>query len=95
MYPRRDQHDPRWQRSANVFDNLAAPDALMRFQTHLPIVGWNEFNLLPLITVALFLVQQKLFMPPPASEQDRLNVKIMNFMMVFMGFMFYRSPAGL
>lgn len=76
-------------------DNLAGPDALMRFQGKLPLVGWSEFNLLPLITVGLFLVQQKMFMPPPATEEQRLQNKIMNFMMVFMGFLFYRSPAGL
>ena len=60
----------------------------------LPFLG-HDFNLLPLITVGLFLVQQKLFMPPPTDEQQALQQKMMNYMMIFMGFMFYHVPAGL
>jgi YidC/Oxa1 family membrane protein insertase len=55
----------------------------------------RDFNLLPLITVALFIVQQKMFTPPPADEQQAMQFKMMNYMMVFMGFMFYHVPAGL
>jgi len=76
-------------------DNLAAPDALFKFGFNIPFLNWNEFNLLPLITVGLFLVQQKLFMPPPATDEQRMQNKMMNFMTVFMGLLFYKSPAGL
>jgi YidC/Oxa1 family membrane protein insertase len=76
-------------------DNLAAPDALFVLPFHIPFGMGNDFNLLPLVTVALFVVQQKLFMPPPVDEQQALQHKMMNFMMIFMGFMFYHVPAGL
>lgn len=76
-------------------ENLAAPDALFQLPFAIPILGWQEFNLLPLITVALFVVQQKMFMPPPANDEQALQQKMMNFMMIFMGVMFYRVPAGL
>ncbi|MGE5193743.1 MAG: YidC/Oxa1 family insertase periplasmic-domain containing protein, partial [Deltaproteobacteria bacterium] len=74
--------------------NLAAPDALFRMPFAIPFLG-QEFNLLPLITIVLFVVQQKMFMPPPANEEQAMQQKMMNFMMVFMGVMFYKVPAGL
>jgi len=76
-------------------DNLAAPDSLFRLPFTVPFLGWTEFNLLPFVTLGLFLVQQKMFMPPPTSDEQALQYKMMNFMMVFMGVMFYRVPAGL
>lgn len=78
-------------------DNLAAPDALIRdIGFRLPYLG-SSLNLLPIITVVLFVVQQKMFMPAPApdDEQAQMQYKMMNFMMLFMGFMFYHVPAGL
>src|SRR5262249_2267388 len=75
-------------------DNLAAPDALFRLPFAIPYLG-EEFNLLPLITIVLFYVQQKMFMPPPANEEQAMQQKMMNFMMIFMGFMFYKVPSGL
>lgn len=76
-------------------DNLAAPDALFDLPFRLPFLGWNQFNLLPMITIVLFIVQQKMFMPPPTNEEEALRNKMMNYMMIFMGFMFYKVPAGL
>jgi len=43
----------------------------------------------------LFMVQQKLFTPPPANEEQAVQQKTMNIMMIFMLVMFYRVPAGL
>jgi YidC/Oxa1 family membrane protein insertase len=76
-------------------DNLAAPDELFPLGFTVPFVGWTDFNLLPLITIGLFLVQQKMFMPPPTSEEQALQYKMMNYFTLFLGFMFYRVPAGL
>src|SRR5690606_23906163 len=42
-----------------------------------------------------FVVQQKMFMPPPADEQQAQQYKMMNVMMIVMGFLFYHVPAGL
>ena len=57
-------------------------------------------NILPIITIALFLLQQKLLVPPPVgddlqAQQQRAMRRMMNFMMIFMGFMFFKVPSGL
>ncbi|HMC10680.1 MAG TPA: membrane protein insertase YidC, partial [Pirellulaceae bacterium] len=75
-------------------ENLAAPDALFNMPFAIPFLG-QEFNLLPLITIVLFVLQQKMFMPPPANDEQAMQQKMMNFMMIFMGVMFYKVPAGL
>src|SRR5690606_21741439 len=75
-------------------DNLAAPDQLFRLPFELPLLG-SYFNLLPLLSMGLFFAQQKLFMPPPTSEEQALQYKMMNIFTLVLGFMFYRFPAGL
>lgn len=83
--------------------NLAGPDQLFYWKDWLPAFladeadGWlgPYFNVFPLITVALFLVQQKMFSPPATDEQTRMQQQMMTFMTVFMGVLFYKVPAGL
>jgi YidC/Oxa1 family membrane protein insertase len=79
--------------------DLAAPDMLYNWSGWMPgfIQGFLGpfLNVLPLVTVGLFLWQQKLFMPPPTDEQSRLQQKMMQYMMIFMAFMFYHVAAGL
>jgi YidC/Oxa1 family membrane protein insertase len=52
-------------------------------------------NLFPLVTIALFLIQQKVMMPPAADEQAAQQQKIMKYFMFVMGLMFYKVAAGL
>ncbi|MCH2200645.1 MAG: YidC/Oxa1 family insertase periplasmic-domain containing protein [Fuerstiella sp.] len=75
-------------------ENLAAPDELFQMPFSLPFLG-KDFNLLPCINVVLFLVQQKLFMPPPTDEQQEMQHKMMNVMTIFFAVMFWHVPAGL
>jgi YidC/Oxa1 family membrane protein insertase len=79
--------------------NLAAPDMLFRWSGFMPsfIVSHMGpyFNLLPVLTVILFIWQQKMFMPPPADENAALQQKMMQYMMIFMGYMFFTVPSGL
>ncbi|MHC5541608.1 membrane protein insertase YidC, partial [Singulisphaera rosea] len=74
--------------------NLAAPDMLFRFPTELPFLG-QYFNLLPLLVVSLMIVQTKLFAPPATTPEAEMQQKMMKYMMVVMGFMFYKVPSGL
>jgi YidC/Oxa1 family membrane protein insertase len=83
--------------------NLAGPDKLFYWKDWMPVIvadeadGWLGpfFNVFPLITVALFLVQQKMFTPPATDDQTRMQQQMMTYMTVFMGFMFFKVPAGL
>ncbi|MDH3719508.1 MAG: YidC/Oxa1 family insertase periplasmic-domain containing protein, partial [Planctomycetota bacterium] len=82
--------------------NLAAPDMLWYWQPYVPAflanpAGWlgPYLNILPLFTVVLFIWQQKMFMPPPTDEQAAMQQKIMQYMMVFMGFLFFKVASGL
>ncbi|MFO0916394.1 MAG: YidC/Oxa1 family insertase periplasmic-domain containing protein [Pirellulales bacterium] len=82
--------------------NLAGPDKLFFWRDYLPTAlsgptGWlgPYLNLLPLISMVLFLIQQKLFTPPPTDEQQEMQQKVMKFMTLFMAVMFFKVPAGL
>jgi YidC/Oxa1 family membrane protein insertase len=83
--------------------NLAGPDKLFYWKDWVFSMigdeadGWLGpfFNVLPLITVSLFLVQQKMFTPPATDEQTAMQQQMMTYMTVIMGVMFYKVPAGL
>ena len=81
--------------------NLAAPDHLFRWfsspEWAFGESGWlgPYFNILPLVTVALFLLQQKMFMPPATDDQTRMQQRMMNYMTLFMGVLFFKVPSGL
>ena len=82
--------------------NLAAPDMFWNWTGVVPQflsapAGWlgPYLNLLPLVTIGLFLWQQKLFMPPAVDEQQRMQQQVMNYMMWFMALMFFKVPSGL
>ncbi len=83
--------------------NLAGPDMLASFPSWMPDLiagkgsGWfgPYFNLLPIITIALFIIQQKVLMPKATDEQTRMTQQMMMVMTVFMGVLFFKVPAGL
>lgn len=83
--------------------NLAGPDKLYYWKDSLPAFiadeadGWLGpfFNVFPLITIALFILQQKLFTPPPTDEQQEMQQQMMLMMSLMMGIFFYKVPAGL
>jgi YidC/Oxa1 family membrane protein insertase len=83
--------------------NLAGPDMLVDWHGWMPEfiagrgAGWfgPYLNILPIITIALFIVQQKVLMPKANDEQTRMAQQIMMFMTVMMGVLFFKVPAGL
>jgi YidC/Oxa1 family membrane protein insertase len=93
--------DLRLARFVGWIDNLAAPDALFHWGENIwPIsnILGPYFNVLPVVLIVLFLIQQKMFAPPqtnPADPQVEMQQKMMTYMMVFFGYIFYRLPSGL
>ncbi len=84
--------------------NLAAPDMLFDWSGFMPefvtkgtgILGLGPyFNLLPVLTIFMFLWQQKKFTPAPADEKAAMQMKVMKYMMVFMGILFFKVASGL
>lgn len=86
--------------------NLSAPDMLLEWGQSIPWISrpdsYGSFfylgpflNLLPVIVAGFMYVQQKMFTPPPADEQQEAQQKMMKFMTVFFGLMFYKLASGL
>jgi YidC/Oxa1 family membrane protein insertase len=82
--------------------NLAAPDMFLNWETPslqflTGTAGWlgPYLNLLPIATIALFMLQQKMFTPPATDEQTMMQQRMMKYMMVLMGFLFFKVPSGL
>ncbi len=84
--------------------NLAAPDMFYDWSWLMPnfitsgqgMLGLGPYlNILPIVTVALFLVTQKMAMPAPTNEQAAMQQKMMKWMTVFMGLLFYKVASGL
>ncbi len=83
--------------------NLAGPDLLADWSSWMPQffagrgVGWlgPYFNILPVLTVVQFLVQQKMLMPKATDEQTQMTQTMMQYMTLFMGVLFFKVPSGL
>jgi len=74
--------------------DLSLPDHTVAFGTTLPLLGWTHLNLLPILMVVLWYLQQKMT-PLPADPQQARMMKIMRFFPFVFGFMLYNYAAGL
>lgn len=90
---------PLFSESIRWCSNLGAPDMFLDWSGWMPsfVQGFlgPYLNVLPIVTVFLFLLQQKMFMPPPTTEQAAMQQKIMKFMMIVIGFFFYKVASAL
>jgi len=86
--------------------NLAAPDMTIWWTERIPFISSPEdmgsslylgpyFNVLPVIAVCLMMYQQQKMMPVSDDPQVQSQQKMMKYMMIFFGFMFYKVAAGL
>jgi YidC/Oxa1 family membrane protein insertase len=87
-------------------DNLAAPDMFLYWSQSIPWISDPDniggmlylgpyLNILPICAVLLMVVQQQMMAPPAIDEQQAMQMKVMKFMMIFIGIMFYKVAAGL
>jgi YidC/Oxa1 family membrane protein insertase len=75
--------------------DLSRPDQLLHLGIELPFLPSLEYlNVLPLLMVVLWVLQQ-MGMPKPADEQAARMQKMMMFMPVVFGLMLYNYAAGL
>jgi YidC/Oxa1 family membrane protein insertase len=92
-------HSIRW------CSNLAGPDMLINWTSIMPPYvssGMNGifslgpyFNILPILAVVFMVIQMKISTPPAADEQAAMQQKMMKYMMIFFGLMFYKVGSGL
>jgi YidC/Oxa1 family membrane protein insertase len=87
-------------------ENLAAPDMLLWWTQQIPFISDPDsmggvfylgpyLNILPIFAVVLMVIQQQLMTPPPTDEQQEAQQKMMKFMSIFFGVLFYKVAAGL
>ncbi|MCD7895163.1 MAG: membrane protein insertase YidC [Planctomycetaceae bacterium] len=74
--------------------DLSKPDSLFDFGFSLPIVGWSQLSLLPILYFILQYIQMSL-QPKPSDPQQAQQQKIMKIMPLMFVFIFYSMPAGL
>lgn len=98
------RQQPLFSEAIHWCSDLSAPDMLYNWSWFMPAFVNNAegifglgpyFNLLPLVTVTLFLVSMKMSMPEPTNEQAAMQQKMMKYMTGFMGLMFYKVASGL
>ena len=73
--------------------DLTRPDMLFQLPFSLPFLG-NWFNLLPILYVIISIVNQKM-MPQSEDPQAQMQQKMMSFMLIAFGFIFYSFASGL
>lgn len=71
--------------------DLSEPDRLFKFPFSIPLIG-DSFNLLPLLMLGSMVWQQQL---TPQTGATPEQTKMMAFMPLIFGFLFYQMPSGL
>ena len=74
--------------------DLSRPDQLLYLGWEIPFIGPEWLNLLPILMVVLWILQQR-GMPQPSDEQQARMQKMMMFMPIMFGFFLYNYAAGL
>lgn len=76
--------------------DLSMPDSIAKLPMKLPIIG-EYLNLLPLLMIGAMVVQQKMstFKRAKTDPQTEQQQKMMLFMPVVFGIIFYSLPSGL
>ncbi|MFQ6675348.1 MAG: membrane protein insertase YidC [Fidelibacterota bacterium] len=72
-------------------DDLSAPDALIRLGGRLPILGWDQISLLPLLMGVSMFVQQRMMGTQVTGQQKFTSY----FMTGFFILIFNQFPSGL
>ncbi|MBN1687190.1 MAG: YidC/Oxa1 family insertase periplasmic-domain containing protein, partial [Spirochaetales bacterium] len=75
--------------------DLSEPDSLINFGSFtIPLLGWNDLRLLPIIYVGTQLLTSNMMQAPNSSSSR--NMKLMQyFMPIFFFFILYNAPSGL
>jgi YidC/Oxa1 family membrane protein insertase len=73
--------------------DLSQPDTLFKLGFTVPLVGWDTFNLLPIIMTVATIIQQKL--SPMGGGNDSQTKNMMLIMPIVFLFILWNMPSGL
>ncbi len=74
--------------------DLAEPDVVFKLPFTIPLVNISTFNILPLLMIGLWVLQNQMTLPGKGGVKSDQQ-KMMAFMPVIFGFLFYNMPSGL
>ncbi|MGM0675144.1 MAG: membrane protein insertase YidC [Spirochaetota bacterium] len=75
-------------------DDLSSPESILSFGDFtLPILGWNDLRLLPILFVGTQLITSKFMQSPGASTQQMRMITY--FLPIVFFFVLYNMPSGL
>ncbi|MFP4266949.1 MAG: membrane protein insertase YidC [Spirochaetaceae bacterium] len=75
--------------------DLSGPESIFNFAPiEIPILGWSDIRLLPIIFAGTMFLSSKMMQSPGASSQGNMKM-IMYFMPLFLFFILYNAPSGL
>jgi len=74
--------------------DLSAPDVLLDLPFTIPLVNIGSLNVLPLVMTALWVLQNQMTLPGKGGVKSDQQ-KMMAFLPVIFGFLFYNMPSGL
>jgi YidC/Oxa1 family membrane protein insertase len=74
--------------------DLSSPESIFSLPFQIPIVGWTDIRLLPIIFALTMLISSKMMQSPATSSQGNMKM-IMYFMPLFLFFVLYDAPSGL
>ncbi|MFO7850044.1 MAG: membrane protein insertase YidC [Spirochaetia bacterium] len=76
-------------------NDLSGPESILNFAPiEIPILGWSDIRLLPIIFAGTMFLSSKMMQSPGASSQGNMKM-IMYFMPLFLFFILYNAPSGL
>ena len=75
--------------------DLSTGDSVWKFGQTLPVLGWTDLRLLPIIYVASQLVFGKVTQAGPQDNSNPTMRFMVYFMPLFFFFIFYNAPSGL
>lgn len=77
--------------------DLSSPESILNFAPYtIPILGWSDIRLLPILFTLTMILSNKLMQNPSTEAAGGSNMKMMTTLMpVMFFFIMYQSPSGL
>ncbi len=75
--------------------DLSVGDSVLKFGFTIPLLGWTDLRMLPIIYAASQLLYGKLTQTPGQTQQNPSMKIMLYFMPIFFFFILYNAPSGL